>query len=139
MNRIRKILELSWSDRHLLARSVVAMCAAVAAVRLLPAAYFAAALATSRRPRVRNMSQTPQRIGWAVSVASHYVPGAKCLCQALAAKWMLERAGYPARMHIGVAKDQSHGFAAHAWVETQGTVLVGGETARFHPLPLYPD
>jgi hypothetical protein len=140
MSRISKIFKLSWSDRRLLARSAFVMCAAVAAVRLLPAAYFAAALAT-RLPRVRNQSHTPERIGWAASVAARYVPGASCLAQAVAARHLLERAGHIARINIGVAHDSVHGFQAHAWVEAEGRVLLGGAdcAARYHTLPLHPE
>ena len=67
--------------------------------------------------------------------SSRYVPGSTCLVQALAGQWMLLREGYPAQLRIGVSK--AEGFEAHAWVELEGKVLIGGpeESARFTPFP----
>jgi hypothetical protein len=33
--------------------------------------------------------------------------------------------GYPATLHIGVAKVEAQGLEAHAWVECLGKVVVG--------------
>jgi hypothetical protein len=72
---------------------------------------------------------------WAVTAASRYVPGATCLAQALAAQVLLGRTGYPARLRIGVAKGEERKFEAHAWVESQGRVVIGGPgLGRFTPL-----
>lgn len=65
-------------------------------------------------------------IAWAVRLASRYVPQATCLVQALAAQILLGRHGHAGEVHIGVALDAKLGFRAHAWVESQGEVLVGG-------------
>jgi hypothetical protein len=39
---------------------------------------------------------------------------------------LLARRGYPALLHIGVAKGKEGQFQAHAWVESEGKVVIGG-------------
>jgi hypothetical protein len=74
-----------------------------------------------------------ERIVWAVRLASRYTPAATCLTQALVAKVMLNRYGYPATVHIGVARSEAGQLQAHAWVESQGRVVLGGsESALKH-------
>lgn len=75
-------------------------------------------------------------IVWAVVVASRYVPRSTCLTQALTAQVLLARRGVPASLHIGVAKEGAEArFGAHAWVESEGKVLIGGsEPGRYTPL-----
>ena len=67
-----------------------------------------------------------QEIARAVRLASRYVPRATCLVQALATQVLLGRHGHAGQVHIGVALDAKLGFRAHAWVKSQGRVLVGG-------------
>jgi Transglutaminase-like superfamily len=40
---------------------------------------------------------------------------------------MLNRYSYPAHIHIGVAKDHTDVFGAHAWLESEGTIVIGGQ------------
>jgi hypothetical protein len=61
---------------------------------------------------------------WAVSVASKYVPRASCLTQALAGAWLLRRKGQHAELVIGVKKT-NRDFQAHAWVVSNGRVVIG--------------
>ena len=67
-----------------------------------------------------------QQIARAVKLASRYVPCATCLTQALAAQVLLGWNGHEGQVHIGVARDAKKGFRAHAWVESEGKILVGG-------------
>jgi hypothetical protein len=73
---------------------------------------------------------------WAVRSASAYVPHATCLTQALAAQVLLERCGYPTRLVIGVAPDHKGeaAFRAHAWLESQGVVVIGDSAVQYVPL-----
>lgn len=68
----------------------------------------------------------PERIAWAVRAASRYVPDAACLTQALATQVLLARNGYPSNLRIGVTFGEQKSLHAHAWVEVQGRVLIGG-------------
>lgn len=82
------------------------------------------------RPRASDLSGRTglARIGWAVEAAGRRVPGATCLVQALAADAMLRRRGYRPALRFGVRERRlaSRPIDAHAWVEVQGAVVVGG-------------
>jgi len=67
-----------------------------------------------------------EKITWAVTRMSRYVPAATCLTQALVAVVMLEEAGAPASLRIGVTRKKSGDLEAHAWVESSGKVIIGG-------------
>lgn len=94
------------------------------------------------RARVSRARLSARQIAWAVKLASRYVPGASCLTQALTAQFLLNRAGVENHLHIGVAfgaadcDPHRRSFEAHAWVEHEGTVLVGGadQSSRFAPI-----
>jgi hypothetical protein len=49
---------------------------------------------------------------------------------------ILNRYGYNAHIHIGVAKDHTGSLGAHAWLESEGTIVIGGQesTSLFAPL-----
>jgi hypothetical protein len=68
------------------------------------------------------------RIAWSLSTASRRVLGRdNCLAQAMAARVMFNRFGYPAEIKFGVKKDSAGVLQAHAWVFNGDQVLVGGE------------
>jgi len=94
------------------------------------------ALVRCHRRRLRPADvPSPDRIGWAIRAASRYVPGATCLVQALTGLVLLEGAGLPARLYIGVARNDEKPFQAHAWVKSQDDVIVGGhELHQYVPL-----
>jgi hypothetical protein len=58
------------------------------------------------------------------------------LTQALAAQVLLERHGYPTVVHLGVtrADERQDGFFAHAWLESNGSVVVGASEVPYVPL-----
>lgn len=58
------------------------------------------------------------------------VPGASCLTQALALRYLLARAGHGSELHIGVRRDAAGRFAAHAWVSVNGRVVIGAAGTR---------
>ena len=71
-----------------------------------------------------------------VSAVSRGLPQATCLTQALALQAMLQRRNWPATLRLGVARDGNGRFIAHAWVECEGQVLIGGaELERYAVMP----
>lgn len=70
-----------------------------------------------------------REVAIAVNVASRrsFWP-TSCLRQALALRYFLGRHGIESELRIGVRGGQRD-FAAHAWVEKSGVVLIGGEYA----------
>ncbi len=79
-----------------------------------------------------------QVIRAAVSAGIHSPVGRTCLSTALVAQTMLLRHGHEASLRLGVRRDANGKFAAHAWLEREGLVVVGGprsEVATYVPLP----
>ena len=115
-------------------RHLVAM-AAVTTVRLalwvLPFPTVSAACARSRPAS----AAPPPRPGvvagvvTAVHRAARLVPNASCLTQALAAQWMLGRAGIAADLRFGAARGPA-GLAAHAWLDVGGQPVIGDTPVR---------
>jgi hypothetical protein len=88
-----------------------------------------------RLERTKSVSAHPDpdaaaRVVWAVAAAGRHLPWVDgCLCQALAARAMLGRRGIPASFRIGVLKNTTGALQAHAWLEANGSVLIGGPEA----------
>jgi hypothetical protein len=74
-----------------------------------------------------NRSPSPEKFSWAVSAVSQYVPAATCLAQALTLQVLLSREGILSDLALGVARDDATGITAHAWLEIDGTVIIGGQ------------
>jgi hypothetical protein len=65
------------------------------------------------------------RIAWSVRAAGRRVPRATCLVQALTVQLLLARSGHHSDLRIGVVHAKGGEFAAHAWVEAGGKIVVG--------------
>ena len=76
-----------------------------------------------------------------VALASRYVPRATCLTQALATLILLDLYRYPVTLRIGVARNNVGEFEAHAWIESDGSVVIGGSKTdlykRYSLLPRF--
>ena len=82
---------------------------------------------------VKSLEERKRQILWAVRVVSRRLLGdSPCLPQALAAKWMLGRLGTASELRIGVARGKEKQLEAHAWLESEGNILIGGKTSPFH-------
>lgn len=117
-------------DAWLLARAWALLAAVRIALTLMPYSRVSTAVAVlSRAPRVHppDPAIPPARIAWAVTRASRLVPAATCLSQAMTARILLERRGYPTTLRLGARPLPGGGIEAHAWLQTGETVLIGGE------------
>ena len=75
------------------------------------------------------------RAGEIVESTARRLPGTTCLPIALAGYVLLGWTGSAPVMRMGVSKDEVGGLEAHAWVEVDGAVAVGGaERDRFHAI-----
>ena len=143
MKLLYKILRLKNRDRQLLLITFTLLGAIRLGLWLLPFPTWRRLLARVMQPKSEFQQADPASISkvvWAVSVASRYMPGAvKCLARALATQVLLNRYGHPADLHIGVAKGEGGHLEAHAWVESQGQVVIGAlsNLSRFTPLPAF--
>jgi transglutaminase superfamily protein len=86
----------------------------------------AAARRLQNRGRSGASATVAHDVAWAVRCVSRAVPGATCLTQALAAQLLLSRRGVESRLRIGVARTPAGRLRAHAWLESDGVVVLGG-------------
>mgnify|MGYP000263821419 CR=1 FL=1 len=121
MRRLAAFFALPRRDRALL-------IGAFATLAIVRAALY---LVTIERLRawaghIKQGNDPVDRVVWAVRTASRWMPGATCLCSALALQRMLSAQGRASELHIGVAHEPQ-GIAAHAWILHDGRVLIGEE------------
>lgn len=140
MARLRSFVHLESNDRALLVRAAMMLVAVRLGLRLLPYVFLRRVVRamTQRTPKKRSVQHRPDSIAWSVMTASQYVPGAAtCLPRALAAHLLLAQSGHVAQFRIGVARCADGAIEAHAWVETDGKIVVGAVdgVSRFVPLP----
>lgn len=89
--------------------------------------------------------QTPQeawayrrRVVGAVHAVGKRLLGDKpCLTQALVAQRLLRQKGYDTVLRLGVTKDGKE-LLAHAWLERDGQVVIGGNASQTRYTPLVP-
>ena len=115
------------AERRALVAVGLRLVATRAALRLLPYRTVAALYARPPRPvRPGRRARHRETRLWAVGAVAPRVLGARpCLAQALVADRALRAAGADPSLRIGVALDGGQ-FRAHAWVECDGAVVVGG-------------
>jgi hypothetical protein len=66
-----------------------------------------------------------QKIVRSVDFFSEFHPFASCLTRSLSALLLIKFNGEHAILKIGVAKDELETFKAHAWLESNGRVIMG--------------
>jgi hypothetical protein len=134
MDQVRKFRRLPSTDRRLLMQSTLLLGAIRLGLWLLPFKTLRKLLART----TRGTGQVPiDRVAWAMTAASRYVPAATCLSQALATQALLRQRGYEACLRIGVVKNQDGQLQAHAWAESGGVIVIGGpESALERYVPL---
>lgn len=135
--KLAKFRMLSWADRALLTATAGALAVSVVAVRVLPFRKLLKVAGALAGKRQSQGGETRARVAKAIAMAAPRVPGASCLPQALAARFLLGWYGEECQVRIGVAKGAGGKLEAHAWVESGGEVIVGGFPAldRYTPLP----
>jgi len=133
VRKIRTAVHLSSFDRNLALLTLVLMTAVRVALWTLPFRWMRTALERSARVRFPEGRVNEKQVGWAVRLASRYVPRATCLTQAVTAQALLKRARIGGRLVIGVSKTQR--LEGHTWVEVNGYTVVGGteDVSRFPP------
>ncbi len=134
MRRLAKLLGLPRHERVALLEAWTLLLLVALALRLVA---FSRIVALARAPwRTRRPAPlSVARLLWLVEVAGRYAPcTAACLEQALVLSWLLGRRGVATTLRIGVAR-RDGGLAAHAWLEHEGTVILGrAESGDYAPL-----
>jgi hypothetical protein len=137
--RLYKFFILPPSERRLLIRAGFWVAIIRLGLWLLPYPLLRRRLTPNRlAPNLggpmQGISPSPERIAWAVEKVARIVPRTTCLTQALAVQALLSRIGYASQLSIGVAKDKKGQLVAHAWVKSQGKVVIGGSEFKYTPL-----
>lgn len=121
MGKLGKFVGLSSDERSLLVRAALLLMGVRLGLALLP--FRSVERATwrlmARAAGANDDRVSRERLAWAVRVAGRYVPGVRCLAQAIVLKALLKRHGYPARIRIGFAKEGGGEVEGHAWVESR--------------------
>jgi hypothetical protein len=137
-NLIHRFLRLPLADKSLVIRSLVLLYGVRVALWIAPIRVLRKALGKRKRHvRTAVDPTTIGKVAWAVRASSRYVPSATCLTQAFATLLLLDRLGQSADLRIGVARGEEGEFKAHAWVEADGSVVIGG-TADLSSYAMFP-
>jgi hypothetical protein len=127
MNRLAKFVQLSLAEKILLVKACLLVAMAAARLRMLPHRWNRSWIEGVDEAGAPAPDDSAQKVAWAVAVVSRYVPSGHCLPQAIAARILLRDMGYRSTVRIGVRKPSESEFQAHAWLECDGRVWVGGQ------------
>jgi Transglutaminase-like superfamily len=138
MKRFARFCRLSGPERTLLVQAAFLLALIRLALRVLPFATVRNLLDRLARTRSGlDDHASHDRIIWAVETAGRQFPGiGTCLTQALTTQVILARRGYSSNLRIGVTRDSAGKFIAHAWLEKDGVILIGGAAHHnYTPMP----
>jgi hypothetical protein len=137
--RSARVVQAAGARRWLVAEASVCLGLAAVALVILRFRTVASHLGQSLPPAeaAARMTEVPdasgaeaiaQDVGWAVRRAADHLPfAARCLAQALAAKYMLRRRNITGALHLGVATNQGLDgtMMVHAWLDAAGVEVTG--------------
>jgi len=126
MSRLNKFVRLPSHEKILFIKAWILLGIISLGSSLLPFATLKKVLAVigSLTARV-DQELSEDQLVWAVGTASRYLPKATCLAQALTLQLFLKQSGRKAYLYIGVNGGEGGHLNAHAWVESQGRILIG--------------
>lgn len=90
--------------------------------------------AADRKVVPREANALVRTVAWA---GRNLLADRPCLTQAIACRWLLARRGYDSTLRIGVRRDED-GIGAHAWLEIDGRIIIGGGDSRVLYSPFRP-
>lgn len=129
MQRLSKFWAMPSAERFLLLKGLALLAAASIACRLFSFQDFRRFLARKRTGV--NRAIPAERICSIIVAAARFVPGATCLVQAIVAESLIAQGGRKADLVIGVCRNGKKP-RAHAWIESDGNVLMGGPDSGVH-------
>lgn len=128
--RLARIRRLAFSELFLFFEALVWLSLAYVALALAPYRWVHRLVSLKQEfaEQAGDVWGEDSRLGrYALAIrrgVRHLPFSTKCLCHALAGKWMLGARGIRADLYIGVRAKGS--FAAHAWLACGGRPLIGG-------------
>jgi len=135
MSNVGRFLSITPAEQRRLVRAFLIVVGVRIGLSLVPFPRFQALLARLRaQARVKSgVVPTTEQLARDIRVVSSYVPRATCLTQALAGQVLLQHFGHCAVVHVGVTKDEGL-IQAHAWLESDGKVVIGESEVAYVPL-----
>ena len=143
MRLLRRFWALSSVEKHALMRAVPLMVVVRIGLRLFPFRTVARAVlrVSPRKARAQPLDPSVRdAVGWAVVQANRAVPGrGACLPEALAAHVLLSRSGFDPQMQMGGRRGEDGQLKAHAWIEEEGHIVVGGTRSEVEQFAVFKD
>ena len=128
---VRRLREVPAAERRLLVSALGVLFTMRVALWITSTPWLLrSVLGRSSRPADRAPDVPAEQVGLAVRRASRVVPFATCLPQALAVVWMLARRGHTGALRIGVKRGTAGELVAHAWVEHENRIIIGGRGVK---------
>jgi hypothetical protein len=128
MKVVLKFLKLPFAEKVLYAEALPVVVLIGLIVRLVPFRFirksFVKRLSSERVSTTADLDEI-QKIVRSVDFFSRYHPFASCLTRSLSALLLIKFNGEHAILKIGVAKDEQEAFKAHAWLESNGRIIIG--------------
>ena len=136
-DRLRRFASLSARERRLFAEAALLLATVHLLQQTLPFRDWRRLLTRARSPAPRVEAPAPEQLARAVERARKLPGEYKCLPAAYALHLLMHRYGYASLVQVGVARDPVGSVEAHAWLEHEGRILVGGlpDLVRFVPFP----
>lgn len=157
MSALGKLVRASWAERRALITAAVLLIVVRTALLTLPLRTVlrwterlgrrgskpgSAGESEGHRGVARRSDPRLRRMIWAIEIMGNRLfPRNPCLTQALVTQVLLRRAGLPADLRLGVGRETDATPRAHAWVESEGVIVIGQSEAlkdyvTLPPLPL---
>ena len=141
MGRLFKFLALPKREKTLLVQALVLLVFARIGLRTMPFAFLRHILSklATHKTGTGSISEDVVRrqILWAVATAGRHVPLVRTCLTHQRDMGSGNAQGDQSDLRIGVTRDSNGKFLAHAWLERQGAVLIGGDSSSdFTPMPV---
>lgn len=144
---VQRLRERTGRERRAAARAALLIWTIQAGLALLPFRHVLRVVHRAARPAgppgklAADPSQFDRELAvWSVEAAGRRLLSRNpCLPKALAVLVLFRRAGAEAQLRLGVAREGDAPVRAHAWVESEGEVVIGGDVPldEYTPLPVF--
>ena len=132
-----KFISLSWADRLffiIIAQWLIATRVALTVLSYKSVVHLFERISIPRN-RHRGVEKADRhyvdKVVLFTNAAGRRVLGSRpCLPKALIVECLLKRQGFDASLQIGVTKDLNGQFLAHAWVDCNGDIVIGGRLSE---------
>ena len=136
MGKLINLIRRPFSEQRLLLKAVFLLWAVKWGVRFFPFRLVYRVIENRGKDHEKPLLPLDQ-ILTALETAGRHVPGATCLVRALAGRLLLSQYGHRTEIHLGISKEiEKMQMVAHAWLEHQGKVLIGGDIAGYQAFPI---